>query len=60
MPVQIDELEVNVEGAPAAGQATAPASPLPRLENAWRLAWLAARQDEQQARLAATDRDDER
>lgn len=60
MAVQIDELEVNVEGTPAAGGAATPPRPLPQWTEPWRMAWLAARQAEQQARWAATDRDDER
>ncbi|RVU46217.1 hypothetical protein [Rubrivivax rivuli] len=60
MPVQINELSLQVDddGAPAAGQT--PPAPLPLAAEAWRAQWLAARLAEQQARWAATDRDDER
>ena len=61
MPVQIDQLsmQVDAEGAPAAASPR-PQPPLPLAAEAWRAQWLAARLLEQQARWAATDRDDER
>lgn len=63
MPTQIDQLELQVDPAPAAaagGGGEAPLSQLPSPQQALRAAWLAARQAELQARWAAFDRDDER
>ncbi|KPF49981.1 hypothetical protein IP87_06995 [beta proteobacterium AAP121] len=60
MPVQIDQLSLQVEDEGAAAPGVAPAPPLPLAAEAWRAQWLAERLAEQQARWAATDRDDER
>jgi hypothetical protein len=61
MAVQIDQLTLQVddEGTPSAG-AEARQHPLPPAAEAWRAQWLAERLAEQQARWAATDRDDQR
>lgn len=60
MPVQIDQLSLQVEDEGAPAITPTPAAPLPGAAEAWRAQWLAERLAEQQARWAATDRDDER
>lgn len=62
MPVQINELDVQVDSPAAEGGARggAQSSPLPELQELWRTQWIAARMAEQQCRWSALDRDDAR
>jgi hypothetical protein len=62
MPVQINELDVQVDNPMAEGstRGAAQASPLPELQELWRAQWIAARLVEQQSRWSPIDRDDER
>jgi hypothetical protein len=63
MPVQIGELEMTVDSAPATGAsatAASPPPPLPPADELWRAAMVSQRATEWHARWAAHDRDDER
>jgi hypothetical protein len=61
MPVQIDELDLQVSSGGPAPAAGAQAQPLlPNLAERWRAAWLARLAQEQQQRLSSLDADDAR
>lgn len=60
MPVQINEMDIQIRSLPD-GTPGAESQPLlPSLAERWRAAWLARQAQEQQQRHSALDRDDAR